>query len=78
MALKQSIDLALASRFGASGLPTMALDAALSAVATALARLAEDDASGRLPLLKLPYATDDLPAIREAASFLVRLVPGMR
>lgn len=72
MALKQSIDLALASRIGASGLPTMALDAALSAVATALARLAEDDASGRLPLLKLPYATDDLPAIREAASFLRR------
>ena len=72
MALQQSIDLALASNIGASGLPTMALDAALSAVETAVKRLNEDDASGRLPLLKLPYDTDDLAAIRDAASFLRR------
>ena len=72
MALKQSIDLALASKIGASGLPTMALDAALSAVETALTRLAEDDASGRLPLLKLPYETADLASIRDAAAFLRR------
>jgi glucose-6-phosphate isomerase len=72
MALQQSIDLALASKIGATGLPTMAIDAALSAVETALARLAGDDASGRLPLLKLPYATDDLASIGEAASFLRR------
>jgi len=72
MALQQSIDLALASNIGATGLPTMALDAALSAVETAVKRLNEDDASGRLPLLKLPYDTDDLAAIRDGASFLRR------
>ena len=33
------------------------------AVGTAVKRLTEDDASGRLPLLKLPYDTDDLAAI---------------
>src|SRR4051794_29291987 len=43
MALQQSIDLALATNIGAGGLPQMALDAALSAVETALKRLREQD-----------------------------------
>lgn len=33
-------------------------------------RLADDDASGRLPLLHMPRTTDDLASIREAAAFL--------
>ncbi len=70
MALMQSIDSALATNIGASGLPQMALDAALSATETAVKRLVEDDATGRLPLLHLPRATDDLDAIREVAERL--------
>jgi glucose-6-phosphate isomerase len=72
MALQQSIDLALASNIGGGGLPQTALEAALSAVGNAMKRLAEDDASGRLPLLRMPGATDDLAAVREAASWLRR------
>jgi glucose-6-phosphate isomerase len=72
MALQQSIDLALASNIGGGGLPQTALEAALSAVDTAMKRLAEDDATGRLPLLHMPSATDDLAAVREAASWLRR------
>lgn len=70
MALQQSIDLALATNIGASGLPQMALDAALSAVGTAVKRLREDDETGRLPLLHIPGATDDLDEIRQAAERL--------
>ncbi|MBF9234927.1 glucose-6-phosphate isomerase [Microvirga alba] len=72
MALQQSIDLALASNIGGGGLPQTALDAALSAVGHAMKRLAEDDATGRLPLLHMPHTSDDLASIREAAAWLRR------
>jgi glucose-6-phosphate isomerase len=72
MALEQSIDFALSSRIGAGGLPQTALDASLVAVDRAAKRLREDDASGRLPLLHMPRATEDLPAIRAAAEWLRR------
>ena len=52
MALQQSIDLALAANIGEAGLPQTALDAARAGVASAAKRLAEDDAGGRLPLLR--------------------------
>ena len=70
MALQQSIDLALDANIGAGGLPQAALDDALGLVGEAMKRLAEDDASGRLPLLHMPRTTDDLASIREAAAFL--------
>jgi glucose-6-phosphate isomerase len=70
MRLQQSIDLALAAHIGGRGLPQTALDAALSAVGGAMKRLAEDDSSGRLPLLHLPQTTDDLESTREAATWL--------
>jgi glucose-6-phosphate isomerase len=68
MALQQSIDLALSTRIGAKGLPGVALEAALSGIETALKRLREDDETGRLPLLHVPEATDDLTDIQEAAT----------
>jgi glucose-6-phosphate isomerase len=70
MALQQTIDLALESTIGEGGLPQAALEAALERVGDAMKRLAEDDASGRLPLLHMPRTTDDLASIREAAAFL--------
>ncbi len=70
MPLQQSIDLALSSRIGAGGIPASAVEAALSAVTTAMRRLAEDDATGRLPLLHMPRTTDDLAATQEAAARL--------
>jgi glucose-6-phosphate isomerase len=72
MALEQSIDLALASKIGEGGLPSTALDAALVVVGKAAERLREDDASGRMPLLQVPRATDDLAVIRKAAAWLRR------
>ena len=70
MALQQSIDLALEANIGGGGLPQAALDEALGLVDGAMKRLAEDDASGRLPLLHMPRTTDDLTSIKEAAAFL--------
>src|SRR3712207_2142928 len=70
MALQQSIDLALESNIGGGGLPQTALDEALELVGEAMKRLAEDDSSGRLPLLHMPRTTDDLKAVAEAAAFL--------
>src|SRR4051795_5786245 len=70
MGLQQSLEQTLATKIGAAGLPQTALDAALSVTGTALKRLREDDASGRLPLLHLPRTTDDLDGIRAAATRL--------
>ena len=70
MALQQSIDLALDANIGAGGLSQAAVDDALGLVGEAMKRLAEDDASGRLPLLHMPRASDDLGAIRAAAARL--------
>ncbi len=67
MALEQSIDLALARNIGAGGLPEVAIEAGLRLVENGLTRLREDDESGRLPLLHMPRATEDLGAIRDAA-----------
>jgi glucose-6-phosphate isomerase len=70
MPLQQSIDLALDATIGEGGLPQAALDEALGLVGQAMKRLADDDSSGRLPLLHMPRTTDDLASIREAATFL--------
>ncbi|MET0743134.1 MAG: glucose-6-phosphate isomerase [Microvirga sp.] len=70
MALQQTIDLALASNIGGDGIPQTALDAALAVVGNAMKRLAEDDASGRLPLLHMPGTTDDLEDVSQAAARL--------
>src|SRR3954451_8412145 len=70
MALQQSIDLALDTNIGGGGLTQGALDEALGLVGEAMKRLAEDDASGRLPLLHMPRTNEDLASIREAAAFL--------
>ena len=72
MPLDQSIDLALASEIGGSGLPATAVEAAQTGVETAAGRLREEAEAGGLPLLSLPGATDDLPAITEAAETLRR------
>jgi glucose-6-phosphate isomerase len=72
MALQQSIDLALSSSIGETGIPRMALDSALVLVGKALTRLREDDESGRLPLLHVPRTSDDLAAVRDAAGWLRR------
>ncbi|MCB5175447.1 MULTISPECIES: glucose-6-phosphate isomerase [Microvirga] len=72
MALQQTIDLTLASNIGGGGLPRQAVEAALSVVGKAMKRLAEDDETGRLPLLHMPRTTDDLDAVREAAAWLRR------
>jgi glucose-6-phosphate isomerase len=66
MALSLSIDLALASTIGGSGLPQTAVDAGLSGIEGALKRLREDDETGRLPLLHMPRTTDDLAAVDDA------------
>jgi glucose-6-phosphate isomerase len=70
MALEQSIELALARNIGPTGLPEVAIEAALKPIEKALERLREEDASGRLPLLHMPAASDDLGAIRAAAARL--------
>lgn len=72
MPLKQSIDLALSSNIGEGGAPQSAIDAALTVVGKAMKRLAEDDSSGRLPLLHMPQTTSDFDQIREAAAWLRR------
>ena len=70
MALEQSIDLALAATIGEGGVAEEALDWSLAAVDSALDRLRDDDESGRLPLLHMPRATEDLASIRQAARWL--------
>lgn len=72
MAFTQSIDLALASRIGGAGVPQTALEAALSAVETGMARLRQEGESGRLPLLSMPAETGDLAEIREAGERIAR------
>src|SRR5947208_371063 len=69
-ALLESLGQTPATKIGAAGLPQTALDAPLSVTETALKRLREDDASGRLPLLHMPRTTDDLDGIRAAATRL--------
>ncbi|MGI6244451.1 MAG: glucose-6-phosphate isomerase [Pseudochelatococcus sp.] len=68
IAFEQSIDLALASRIGGNGLPDTAIDAAFTVVEKALARLNAEADEGRLPLIAVAGASDDLTAIRAAAA----------
>jgi glucose-6-phosphate isomerase len=70
MALEQSIDLALARNIGARGLPDVAIEAAFAVIDNGLARLREEDESGRLPLLHTPRTRDDVDQMREAAARL--------
>jgi glucose-6-phosphate isomerase len=72
MPVELSIELAMASTIGAGGLPQTALDAGLATVEKGLARLRDEAAAGRLPLLDVPAETGDLTAIREAAAWLRR------
>src|SRR3712207_7201521 len=55
---------------GAGCFPKVTIEAGLKLVENGLARLRDDDASGRLPLLHLPRASDDLGAVRDAAARL--------
>jgi glucose-6-phosphate isomerase len=66
----QSVDACFETRIGPDGLPRAAYEAALAATAPALAKLRARHADGSLPLLRLPERTDDLPAIRSAATRL--------
>jgi glucose-6-phosphate isomerase len=70
MGLQQTIDLALESRIGDGGLGQEELDKASARVEKAVERLRDEERSGRLALLQLPSATDDLAEIRSAASML--------
>lgn len=70
MALQHSVDLVLEAHIGEGSLSQDSFDAALGLVRDAMDRLAEDEASGRVPLLRLPQEAEDLPGIREAASWL--------
>lgn len=72
MALPYTHDIAStdAATIGASGLSHRALDAAISAVETALSRLRHEDGAGELPLLNVPAQTDDLEPIQAAAARL--------
>ncbi|MFT0890781.1 glucose-6-phosphate isomerase [Pseudochelatococcus sp. G4_1912] len=63
----QSTELALASKIGGNGLPDTAIDAAFSAVKTALERVKSDVKEGRLPLVEVANGHDDLAAINKAA-----------
>ena len=69
-ALAQSLDLTLSSAIGAGGLEQVALDTAIADMAPALARLRNEAKKQSLALLGLPAATDDLKAIKQAATRL--------
>ncbi len=70
MALQQSIDLARSEKIGAGGFPQTAFSAAEVLVDKAVARLRDDYAQKRLPLLRLPEMTADFAAIEAAATKL--------
>ena len=67
MPLVQSIELARAERIGAEGVAAGDLAAALARTGEALAWLRARHEDRSLPLLRLPAARDDLPAIEAAA-----------
>ncbi len=67
MSFTQDIDRVHAGRIGATGLADAAVGGAVALTEKALARLREDDTTGRLPLLAMPAETGDLDAIRAAA-----------
>jgi glucose-6-phosphate isomerase len=70
MPIAQSIDYARADRAGPDGIPAPALAETLAQTGAALDWLRARHADGALPLLRLPARTDDLPAIRDAATRL--------
>jgi glucose-6-phosphate isomerase len=67
MAVRQSIDLALATRIGSEGVPADAFAAALKRSEAALDWVRASHADGSLPLLRLPAQRDDLDGIKQAA-----------
>lgn len=70
MTLRQAIDTAMGAQIGGAGIPKTALDAALAAVETGLARLREEAETGILPLLSVPGQSDDLAPTQAAADRL--------
>jgi glucose-6-phosphate isomerase len=66
VAYRQEIAGCLAGTVGAHGLDAAALDRWLEKLAPALAALAEDYRTGRLPLLTIPEATADIDAASAA------------
>ncbi len=67
MNLRQSIEQAMGSTMGGSGIPRTAIEAALSVTETELKRLRDEEASGKFPLLSLPEETADLAPVEETA-----------
>jgi glucose-6-phosphate isomerase len=67
MPLIQSIDSALEKNIGQHGVSADALNAALARTEAALETLRARHADGSLPLLNLPEAHGDIPALRDAA-----------
>jgi glucose-6-phosphate isomerase len=69
----QSIDGCLDTTIGAAGLAQSELDTWLGRLERALSELQDDHRSGKLPLLRVPEATDDIAAAQAA---LARLSEG--
>jgi glucose-6-phosphate isomerase len=67
MPLIQSIDSALEANIGQHGVSADALNSALARTEAALEALRARHADGSLPLLNLPEAHGDIPALRDAA-----------
>ena len=70
MALQQNIESVFEDTIGTGGLNRKVFDHALSTVEKALSRLKEEEASGQLPLLRLPREFGDLLGLAETASWL--------
>ena len=70
MLYSQNIDGCLDDAIGGAGVSAAELDSALSETAPILDRLRMHHEKGELSLLSLPYARDDLPALRELAGRL--------
>jgi glucose-6-phosphate isomerase len=67
MSLIQSVDSALEKNIGKHGVSADALNGALARAETALDWLRARHADGGLPLLNLPEARDEVPALRDVA-----------
>ncbi|MDR1829078.1 MAG: glucose-6-phosphate isomerase [Methylobacteriaceae bacterium] len=70
MALQQNIEYVSETKVGMGGVSQAALEQALADVEKVLPRLREDEATGRLPLLKLPRDSKDLLGMSEASARL--------
>lgn len=72
MAFVQTIDHVLSTKIGPGGLSPRAVSKALADLEPALARLRDDHATGRLPLLSLPAERDDLQPTKDAVKALLK------